>query len=161
MVSFLEAKMELDFYGLAKSWSNKGGPDLSAELTFPNPLFTFSELRNWLFFISPSGSGVLPHAHLDVLNILISGRKRWILFDKLYSAQSESLHRKYLAYGKDFSWEDWYEQEYDELCETLPVFECEQEAGDILYIPAHYVHAVFNLGEVLGMIYAIAVDRNN
>ena len=81
-------------------------------------------------FAGGDGSGSQAHFHTHALNFLVFGRKEWRL-------QPPSAR----AY-------------FDRRRATQPApprtFECTQQAGDVLFVPALWSHATDNVGDVLG-----------
>ena len=48
---------------------------------------------------------------------------------------------------------DWFENELEGPCDRVETgYECVQEAGDIVYIPVAFSHAVVNLSDVMGLV---------
>ena len=75
------------------------------------------------------------HYHVDAWNALAHGKKRWFLYppmEGMYSAKPISY---------------WMEQGY----KHAKPLEFVQDAGDIVYIPRYWSHAVFNLQESVGV----------
>ena len=72
--------------------------------------------------------------HVDAWNLLVHGQKRWFLappFQGVYSATPIL---------------DWLSS-YQPKAQIL---ECTQYAGDILYVPKYWSHAVVNTQECVG-----------
>jgi len=85
--------------------------------------------------VGPPGTGAPPHLHKAAVNSLVFGRKRWYLMpprDAVYGAQPIA---------------QWVEEGWPERHRSAgrKVLECEQNAGDLLYIPDFWGHAVLNL----------------
>ena len=86
------------------------------------------------FFLGPPGSGAPMHMHKDAINILAHGEKRWLLLppkDALYSSEPVS---EWLAAGRAPS--------------NATV--CTQRAGDVLFVPRGWAHAVLNTKTSVG-----------
>ena len=48
---------------------------------------------------------------------------------------------------------DWYTREFLQLPKRVEkVYTCTQNAGDIVYIPHQFSHAVLNKSEVIGLV---------
>ena len=74
------------------------------------------------------------HMHIEAGSQLVYGQKCWFImppFKGYYSAQPIM---------------EWYQNEYPKI----QVLECMQEAGNILYIPKYWSHAVLNTQESIG-----------
>jgi hypothetical protein len=93
------------------------------------------EGRSVQFTLGGAGSGAPPHYHKAAVNTLVYGRKRWWLSpprDALYSniPSSEWVRdggpTRMRAHGR-------------------MLLECTQHAGDVLYLPNFWGHAVLNL----------------
>lgn len=91
------------------------------------------ENLNWQFYHGPAESGAPVHFHGDAWNLLVHGRKRWLIYspmDGFYSTQPSS----------------------ELLKSTYPkAMEFTQEAGDLIYIPRYWAHGVVNLQECIGV----------
>jgi oxalate decarboxylase/phosphoglucose isomerase-like protein (cupin superfamily) len=97
----------------------------------------FSKLLNQQsqLYQGPAGTGAPMHMHTDAWNLLVHGKKRWFLtppMDGMYSASP--IQR-------------WLRDERPHI----PCLEFTQEAGDIVYIPKYWSHAVVNLQESIGV----------
>jgi len=91
--------------------------------------------------VGGAGTGSPPHFHKAAANMLVYGRKRWLLFppqDALYQKQPIA---EWLAAGN-------LEQH---RAEGRAVLECEQQAGDMMWIPDYWGHAVYNLDTSVGI----------
>ena len=105
------------------------------------------------FYLGAAGSGAPLHYHGDAYNVLAHGRKRWYLFPPdaaNYSIVPASV---------------WAAQTLPDLCKRCeqgraPPWKCPltltQEAGDILFVPRDWAHAVVNLQPSVG--YAVEFD---
>ncbi len=99
--------------------------------------------------------------HGDAFNLLHSGTKEWVIYD----ADPDKAPRGYVMmqhyhrqYGPGSHVRDWFEKELPILREKIsPVYHCIQEAGDIVYIPENFCHAVLNRAEVMGL----AIERKH
>jgi hypothetical protein len=89
------------------------------------------------FYQGVAGTGAPMHLHIDAWNCLVYGQKRWFLaspFKGVYSGMAIK---------------DWVNNIRPTMSETL--FECTQQAGDVLYIPKYWSHAVLNTQECIGI----------
>ncbi|CAK9100186.1 unnamed protein product [Durusdinium trenchii] len=86
------------------------------------------------FAVGDAGSGSPMHFHQDAVNLLLLGKKRWWLRPPSMSAMS----RLHPLDAVNCSVEE-VEQCYSGACVL------EQEAGDVVYIPDMWGHAVLNL----------------
>lgn len=68
-----------------------------------------------------------------------SGRKRWFI-----SPPSEAIFSKKPIL-------QWLEEDYPALRESKAFWECEQRAGDVLYVPCEWGHAVLNVEDTIGL----------
>ena len=129
-----------------------GAADLLDDLDVPEPLLRLGTPSLYRFFMGPEGSGTLPHVHTFALNALARGRKRWAIYAGATWPETQDLLAE-----SDAAWDagsqarDWFE----EACPTLRsrglrLWEFLQEPGDLVYIPAYFIHAVVNLESVLG-----------
>ena len=96
-------------------------------------------------YLGPRGSGAGVHYHMDALNFMASGKKRWYLFPP--------AHTRYTAKPPAA----WIQEQLRMDKETpVPRFECTQRTGDLLYVPEMWGHATqneaFSVGVALEMI---------
>lgn len=102
--------------------------------------------------VGPAGSGAAPHFHGHAVNLLARGRKRWALFaptdaffyfgpaQQWWSQASDSQQNFDMNGGSNASGQPHYRQ-------------CVQEAGDIVYVPSQWGHAVLNEEAVIAAAY--------
>ena len=85
------------------------------------------------------------HYHSQALNALVRGSKKWFLRHPTFAHYDRTPVREWLrrkdgaAYAVRGAAED-----------RPPLIECVQRAGDILFVPSGWGHAVLNLEEVAG-----------
>jgi hypothetical protein len=84
-------------------------------------------------FFGAAGSGSPWHAHKAALNVLVFGRKRWLLRPPARALSSSAPAAGLFAAADDGR-----------------SLECTQEAGDILFVPEGWSHLVLNLQFVVG-----------
>ena len=107
------------------------------------------------FYLGPAGSGAPLHWHVDAVNLLAHGRKRWFLAPPAAAAFST------VPAG---AWLDQLDQlrnssgALDEPVEAAP-FEWAREAGDALYVPTNWGHATINVEESIGIAHEFHVAR--
>lgn len=89
------------------------------------------------FYQGSVGTGAPMHLHTDAWNCLVYGQKRWFLTPPFQG-----------VYG-GMQIKDWVDTIYPQMTETL--LECTQEAGDVLYVPKYWSHAVLNTQECIGI----------
>lgn len=90
------------------------------------------------YFFGRKGSGAPFHVHADAVNAAINGDKHWFILTPGRSVYSRKPVR------------DWMENDLPHLIETDPdnaPLQCVQRAGDVIYIPLDWSHAVHNLHE--------------
>ena len=104
--------------------------------------------------IGPAGSGAPPHYHADALNVLVRGRKRWLLWRPRRSFMSTRHPQGLLAQLDEQRQGREHERDREGnqartspaiLRQFEPDAELEQEEGDVLYIPEGWGHAVLNM----------------
>ncbi len=81
------------------------------------------------------------HFHVDAWNVLVHGQKRWFILPPMQGVYSSKPILKWL----------------DEGYPHVKSLEFVQDAGDVVYIPRYWSHAVLNLQECVGM----AVEFNH
>lgn len=87
------------------------------------------------FYQGRAGTGAPMHLHIDAWNCLVYGEKRWFLMPPFQGVYSAMPIRQWI----------------DELYPSMQVLECTQRAGDILYVPKYWSHAVLNTRESIGI----------
>lgn len=127
------------------------------DINFPNPYFSHKDIYRFFFYHSMKNEGTLPHNHGDAFNILQSGTKHWVFFDA--SKTENPLGRVEMMktlqnYPPGSHARDYFHIELEKLAlRGIKIKECIQEAGDIIYIPREYCHAVLNKSEVMGIVF--------
>ena len=105
------------------------------------------------FYLGPAGAGAPVHYHGDAFNVLAHGRKRWWLFPP------ETTNYSTVPASQ------WVREAVPDLCGRCERRELElrhcpltltQEAGDLLFVPRDWGHAVLNLQPAVG--YAVEFD---
>lgn len=87
------------------------------------------------FSLGRPGSGAPLHIHADAANALVSGSKRWLVYTPGRTLYSRTPIQ------------EWIDEYYPTLAEDERPLECIQNAGDIVYVPLDWGHAVVNLEE--------------
>jgi hypothetical protein len=152
-------------------------PSLSDHYTTPQ-MFAWTPLQDifayspehtrpaykWHIF-GPARTGSLPHVDpylSHAWNALLLGRKRWLVFPGWLAQQLEdSLHLTTAAGGVEMGAGLWFSRVYGSpllqaklRAHASHVFEFVQEAGDTVYVPKGWCHAVVNLD------FTVAVTHN-
>ena len=99
------------------------------------------------FFLGAAGSGAPIHFHCDAWNVIAYGQKRWFLTPP------------HTAMFSNTPIQEWLHASYEKLAENLT--ECVQDAGDIIYVPCEWAHAVLNVRETIGMAVEFTYTYNN
>jgi len=125
-------------------------PPMPALLARPNSPFQPQPAQ---FYLGPAGAGAPMHYHGDAFNVLAHGRKRWWLFPP-DAANFSTVPAS-----------QWVREAVPDLCGRCERRELElrhcpltltQEAGDLLFVPRDWGHAVLNLQPAVG--YAVEFD---
>lgn len=87
------------------------------------------------FYLGRPGSGAPFHIHADAVNAVVAGSKRWFVYTPKRTLYSRTPVQ------------EWIDNDYTKLEEADKPLECIQEAGDVVYIPLDWGHAVVNLEE--------------
>ena len=117
-----------------------------------NDWYTDGKQNHKYFMIGKNTSGLSFHSHQEAWNGLIIGQKRWFLFkpeDDAFFFDIDGVYRSILNEELTHPRKEkeiFLNQTLQQLS-TSPM-ECIQNAGDVLYIPDMYHHAVFNIGEM-------------
>ncbi len=131
-------------------------PVFLQDIPLPNPFFSQQDIGAYFFFHANAQGGSLPHCHMDAFNLLQYGTKRWIMWDADPDISPEGwrlLKQCHAQYGTGTFSYDWFANGPEQVRqEGVATYECEQQAGDIVFIPEHYSHAVLNMSENQGMV---------
>lgn len=131
-------------------------PKLLEAVTLPNPYFAAGDIDAWFYFHSHADAGSLPHCHMDAFNLLRQGVKHWVLYDAdpdQAPAGWAALKQCHEDFGAGTHARDWFAEGPAQLRRAgIAVYECEQQPGDIVYIPEHFAHAVLNRSENQGLV---------
>ena len=140
---------------LEKYQRNKA-PAFLNDIELPNDFFSKKDIARFFFYHSNKDGGTLPHNHGDAFNILQSGKKHWIFYDanKLEAPNgNQRMHFYHQKYPVGTHAKDFFKSELKSLSKNVSdTAECFQEAGDIIYVPRQYCHAVLNKSEVMGLV---------
>jgi len=98
--------------------------------------------------IGGARSGAPLHYHKAALNTLVYGRKAWWLAPPRDAAYSSTPVAR---------WAEGGPERYASAGRTL--LRCEQRAGDVLYLPDFWGHAVLNLQPSVGVATEFASPR--
>lgn len=100
----------------------------TSPLTTPSHKVTY-EMQ---FYLGPAGSGAPPHFHGNAVNTLAYGEKRWFLFPPTSAFYTTTPAISFVA--------------SDERVNAS--LQCTQRAGDIIFVPSLWGHAVLNVKQV-------------
>jgi hypothetical protein len=120
------------------------------------------------FSIGPARSGTNLHSHLAAWNYVAYGRKRWFFIppaDHFRLTEPRALNFTF----RDMSAAEWLEgldaeasaagtsatdgaeATLNRMRSTGKLFQCTQEAGDVVYVPTGYMHATINQCDTVGV----------
>ena len=90
------------------------------------------------FYLGAAGTGAPMHFHVHAYNVLVHGRKRWMVMPPRHGVYS----KQHIT--------SWLHGDYKQHKADNEVLECIQEPGDVIYIPMDWSHGVLNLAESVG-----------
>ena len=135
---------------------NEPLPLFLKDISLPNPFFSKKDIEAYFFFHANEIGGTLPHCHMDAFNMLQYGTKRWVMYDadpEIAPKGWEMLKQCHKDYGTGTFSRDWFVDGPEQVRQAgITLYECEQQAGDIVYIPERFSHAVLNLTRNQGMV---------
>eukprot|EP00584_Thalassiosira_punctigera_P004577 CAMPEP_0172539160 /NCGR_PEP_ID=MMETSP1067-20121228/10411_1 /TAXON_ID=265564 ORGANISM="Thalassiosira punctigera, Strain Tpunct2005C2" /NCGR_SAMPLE_ID=MMETSP1067 /ASSEMBLY_ACC=CAM_ASM_000444 /LENGTH=662 /DNA_ID=CAMNT_0013324799 /DNA_START=131 /DNA_END=2119 /DNA_ORIENTATION=+ len=119
-------------------------------------------------YVSTHG-GALPHHHPQRFNLLMEGRKRWIIVDPTTYANSSqlrnfeledntgvSVNRKRIRQNvtvNTYKPQDWFQDVISKWVE-IPHYDFVQEAGDLFFLPDKFTHGTVDLTRhTIGVIF--------
>jgi hypothetical protein len=113
----------------------------------PPPLLSHARVVLSQLYIGNSATGSFPHFHGHALNMLVFGRKQWFFFPP------NEAHFNVKSIG-DWLREDWPAVAARGLAAPeTGLAQCTQEAGDAVYVPQYWGHAVVNTAPSIGVAY--------
>lgn len=133
------------------SFSPSSKTPMAADLSFPNPVFSESEVKKTVFYAGDEGLGASPHSHGQAFNLLTHGAKLWAFWDARTAAGEElvtSTAASFSAAEKPGSW--WAATDFQNF--PVPLTIGLQEAGDIIIVPAKFAHTVRNVSYTIGFV---------
>jgi len=135
---------------------NQHLPKFLQDIPLPNPFFSRQTICAYFFFHANEKGGSLPHCHQDAFNLLQQGTKRWIMYDadpEIAPKGWQVLKHCHEKYAAGTHAKDWFMDGPDQVRKQgVTIYECEQQAGDIVFIPEYFSHAILNLSENQGMV---------
>ena len=97
---------------------------------------TFGTHKKWRslrqLMVGGAGTGSPPHFHGAAFNALVTGAKKWHLWappDAFFAANVSAMA--------------WFDDRGPPR-QPLPTYVCRQEAGEVLFVPRFWGHAVIN-----------------
>ena len=129
--------------------------ELASSLAVQDAIELVNGVSFYRLYLGRQRTGSLPHNHKPAWNVLLQGRKRWALY---IGGSPEHTHELVVESFRDYPQgsqiEPWFCDECPRLRERegIAFYEVVQEAGDTLYIPDQFLHAVLNLEPVVGLI---------
>jgi hypothetical protein len=100
------------------------------------------------YFLGAPESGAPFHIHADAINLNVRGPKKWFIAPPNQSIYSKKPIRDYVI------------QDVQEAIDKNEILTCTQEAGDIIYVPFDWGHAVLNEEINLGVALEVLNRRD-
>ena len=103
------------------------------------------------FFLGGAGTGEPWRYGIDSYSALAFGRKRWFLTrprDAVFSVQTPMEWFKYYNASLNSTKEEMNRKIHNHT----NIFQCTQDKGDVIYIPALYGHSSLNVQTSIGII---------
>jgi len=105
------------------------------------------------FYLGGENTGAPLHLHCPAINFLIHGKKRWFFYPPAKSITSKKQANTWLL--DEMKEKQLYEETGEGRYETIPPeslpYECEQNSGDILFVPPTWGHLIVNTAESIGL----------
>jgi hypothetical protein len=98
------------------------------------------------FALGDNGTGVSFHFHAETMLLLHGGRKRWFLYPPATRPIPRYHDPSGLSRGGWTGTPPFATTAYSE-----PLWVCDQEAGDAVYLPSGWHHATVNFGATFGV----------
>ena len=104
--------------------------------------------------------GLTFHHHREAWNIVIFGKKRWILWDHARWKDNNTIQwrttRDWASGQKQISGADWIRRLYPEPEREYEIrnygHDCIQHAGQMMFVPERWMHMVVNIGDTVSVI---------
>ena len=122
-------------------WFRDWWPDTPGEQ--PTAIATGAP-QNAYFMLGWNNSGLSFHGHEEAFNALVLGKKKWMLVDPAKNPNFPDLADKM----------DWLQRVLPTLSANERPLECEQNPGDVIFVPENWGHAVWNDPDGTGRITA-------
>lgn len=129
--------------------------ELLSGLDLPDASELVGGVSFYRLYVGRPQTGSLPHNHKPAFNVLMQGSKRWALYIGESPEQTRELVEESARdYPHGSQIEPWFRDECPRVRERKGVtfYELVQQAGDTLYIPNQFLHAVMNLERVFGLV---------
>ncbi|XP_066283309.1 uncharacterized protein [Branchiostoma lanceolatum] len=97
------------------------------------------EKPGYLLLLGRSRTGLSWHAHKEAWNGVVFGAKRWFV----------STPNRRPPGMADFEQLDWMKYVHPYVRAPWRPLECLQQAGDVVYVPEDFYHAVLNIGDTV------------
>ncbi|CAK9091394.1 unnamed protein product [Durusdinium trenchii] len=107
---------------------------------------TQSDAAETVSMLGGPRSAVGWHTHGASLQMILHGRKRWFFYPLNHYPPGDGP-------GGGFSLTDWIQLVYPTLSADQRPLECVVHAGDIVYVPDGWYHAVVNLADTVAVSY--------
>ena len=142
-------------HNLVQNWGS-----FLSDFTVP-PLFALPENDVWetnkqhppvkQFYVGPRGSGTHPHAHKGAINCMVYGRKRWILIPPEYTDVIPEPLPSQLFMNETVP---------ELAARNVTYFDFVQEAGEVVFVPHMWTHAVYNLEDSVGVAWQLGASSH-
>ena len=104
--------------------------------------------------------GLTFHHHREAWNIVIFGKKRWILWDHARWKDNNTIQwrttRDWANNQKQITGADWIRRLYPEPEREYEIrnygHDCIQGAGQMMFVPERWMHMVVNIGDTVSVI---------
>mmetsp|Transcript_25979 Transcript_25979/g.55874 ORF Transcript_25979/g.55874 Transcript_25979/m.55874 type:complete len:215 (-) Transcript_25979:93-737(-) len=111
--------------------------------------------------------GLSLHHHGQAWNTVIFGTKRWILYDpKRWNNPDTDINRRVALAGPDegiLSSPEWIRQLYPAPLRQAEIrnhgHDCIQHAGEMMFVPAKWMHMVVNIGDTVSVISEVGLEK--
>ena len=103
--------------------------------------------------------GLTWHNHREAWNVVIFGKKRWLLWDPTRWRHNVTRQRRMVrdvVTHEHLAGHEWIKQLYPdpERMEEIRAHghDCIQHAGELMYVPERWMHMIVNLGDTVSVI---------
>ena len=118
--------------------------------------------------IGSDKQGLSFHFHGEAWNVVLFGKKRWLLWDHARFETNVTRQRRFALEEEDadiLSSVEWLRQLYPDPERTYEIrnhgYDCIQHAGEMMFVPRQWMHMVVNIGDAVSVISEVGLEKGD